>query len=125
MRIYVTPQDSQHLYLKNRPSDFRIQLPEYLEGRFECSVVQYSVPLRPTKPVYIYADFVQPSILNGRYQSILCMVNSKTKEFQNIAYIPVKSNTISTLHIKLVNREGNEVLINQGDTLIVLDFQPV
>jgi hypothetical protein len=126
MNLYISSRDSTDLYPQNTASNFRVQLPKYIqldEGNWTCGVTQCVLPSRPTDPVYITGDFIESSVFGERLQPILCMVTAKTKEFQHIDYTRVKSHQFSTLHLKLVNRHGDEVVTGKGTTFIVLDFK--
>ena len=85
-------------------------------------MTQCVLPSRPSDPGYIVCDFVEPSLLGGRYQPVLCMLTTKTKEFQHIEYMPVKSHQLVTLHFKIVNAAGTEVSYTQGQTYLLLHF---
>jgi hypothetical protein len=123
MRAYISSADSRHLYPQNTPSNFHVQLPHYMEGVQSCGVAFCLLPNRPTGPTYVMGDFVESSILGMRLQPVLCMTLAKTKDFLHIDHIPIKTDQLFTLHIKLVNRQGAEVVMSRGETLLVLDFQ--
>ena len=126
MYVYVSSTDSLTLHPENTPSNFIVQLPQYIrfdEGEWTCGVVQCMLPKRVSKNVYITSDFVESSVLHGRLQPVLCMTTVKTKEFIQVKYVPVKRNQISTLRIKLVNRRGEEVNFTEDETLLVLEFR--
>ncbi len=89
-----------------------------------CGVVLCILPNRPSSPIYVTGNFVESSILGDQFQPILCMMNTKTKEFIHVDYIPLKTEQTSSLHVKLVNRDGDEEAPEQeGITFLVLDFQ--
>ena len=125
MRIYISSRDSKHLYPGNTASNFRVQLPQHLEGSWECGVVYYSIPVRPDNPLYLTCDFIDASIMGGRFHPVLCMIHAKNKEIQHINYIRVKSNNISSFGVQVVNVQEETVSFAKGETLIVLDFRPV
>lgn len=126
MYMYISNTDSRTLHPQNTGSNFIVQLPQYIDlsdGVWTCGVIQCTLPTRPTEPVYISGDFVEPSVLGGRFQSVLAMTSVKSKDFQHITYVHVKRTQISTLHMKFVNAVGLEVNLSDGDTYIVLQFQ--
>ena len=123
MRAYISSLDSANLFVENTPTNFRVQLPYALEGSWACGVDYCILPGKPLRPSYVVGDFVESSILGGRLQPVLCMTNIKTKIFTTIQHVGVKSEQVTTLHIKLVNKKGDEVILTGKETLIGLDFQ--
>jgi len=126
MYAYVSSTDSLNLHPQNTPSNFIVQLPQYIrldKGEWTCGVVQCILPKRISKPVYITTDFVESSVFHGTLKPVLCMTTVKTKEFIHVKHVPVKRNQISTLRIKLVNRRGEEVNFTEDETLLVLEFR--
>ncbi len=122
MRVYLSSQDSLQLYPDNTSSNFRVQLPQYMIGFCECAVIHCALPGRPGKPVYVLCDFVESSILGNTFQPVLCVMTSKIREFSHLHYTNVKNDQLLTLHIKLVNRAGVEIVQPSGSTVVVLDF---
>ncbi len=123
MRAYFSSLDSKHLYPLNTKTNFRVQLPQPIEGTWSCGVIQCILPSKPSAPIYILCDFVESTVLCGQNQPLLCMTNTRVKEFLHIHYIPVKTRQLGTVHIQLVNREGVEADIQDGETIVVLAFQ--
>lgn len=124
MRVYVSSSDSKHIYPTNKATNFRVQLPQHIEGSWMCGVAYCLLPFRPDTPVFITCDFIESTILGGQFQPVLCVVTSKSKEYQHIDYVRVKSKQLNSLCVKLVDREGKVVNDIDGETLVVFDFQP-
>lgn len=123
MRLYLSSQDSKDIYPENTPSNFRVELPQHL-NRGSCTVLQCVLPFRPSVPVYLACDLIEPSILGGRYQSVLTALASKTREFSNPDYTKVKVASVSTIQLKLINRRGEVIPVEKGETVVVLDLLP-
>ena len=126
MFLYITSKDSESLYPRNTASDFIVQLPKHLhleQGSWTCGVVQCNLPAKPSVAIFITSDFVESSILGGKFQPVLAMTTFKTKHFVNVARMPVKRTLLQSLRIKLVNTRGDVVNIQAGETFLVLEFR--
>lgn len=127
MHLYLSNRDSSGLFPQNTTSNFTVQLPQHIDltdGVWTCAVTHCILPSRPTEPVYVTADFVESSgIVGGRFQPVLCMTTAKTKEFQHITRVGIKRSQLSTLHLKIVNRQHQDVTLRGTDTLIILELQ--
>ena len=125
MFLYITNKDSEHLYPDNSPTNFYVQLPHYMgldHDNWVCTVLQCVLPDKPKAPVFVLADFVEPSYFDGRLQGVLCMTDVKSHNFYPGAPVPIKNIPLATLHIKLVNRRGVEPSMSGNVTLLLLKF---
>ena len=125
MRIYVTNHDSKEIFPRNSPSSFKVQLPQHLEGSWECAALYCNLPEKPNVPVFVIGDFIESSsIVGARFLPALCMVTTKSKEYTNIDYLQVKSTQVQTLDLTFVNAAGERVQLSGDTTVILLDFKP-
>lgn len=126
MRLYLSNRDSEHLYPQNTASNFRVQLPQHLlldKDQWVCGVIRCMLPSRPNDAVYVTCNFVESAILGGKHQPVLCLLTSKTNDFPHIPYTKVKDNQLSQIQVKLVNRQGTQIDLKRGETVIVLEFR--
>ena len=126
MKLYLSSEDSKHVYPDNTPSNFRVQLPQHLhlgKGNWQCGILNCILPTKPSAPMYLTCDIIEPSILGDRYQPVLTILTSKAKEFLTPDYTNVKVTHISTIQLKLINRLGVPNPIRKGETIVVLKLQ--
>lgn len=126
MFLYITNKDSESLYPRNTASDFIVQLPKHLhldQGSWTCGVIQCNLPSKPSSATFVTSDFVESSILGGKFQPVLAMTTIKAKAFIHVARIPVKRSSIHAIRIKLVNTNGEVVNMQVGNTTIVLEIR--
>ncbi len=124
--MYISNNDSKHLHPGNTSTNFTVQLPRHLElnsEEWECGVVHCVLSAKPEKPLYITCDFVQPSILGGQLQPVLCSMSAKTKAFEHITMISLSRGNLSSLHVKIVNTRGIQIALKGETTYIVLEFR--
>lgn len=125
VHVYVSSSDSIDIFPENSPADFIINLPQPLQftgSNWYCGVTQIILPSKSTSPIHLLTDFTQSVIVGSRQYPALCQIASKSKEYTNVAYVPLKVNELSTMHFKLIKRGGDLVYFKSGETFITLHF---
>jgi hypothetical protein len=80
--------------------------------------------------IYVYANIVQPQVVGNTYSSLLQIVPvqglfgdivqySPTK----LLYVPLRSNTISSIEINLARSSGEAITFQTGHVIVQLHFQ--
>ena len=124
MKFYISSEQSKDLFPQNTPSNFRVKLPKYIEiANDSCAIHSCILPTRPSQPVFLKCDIVQPSLLFHEYHPVLCQLNSKTTVFHHPHYIPMKPGSYNIIHLQLVNRAGTVSEIKDGFTIAELHIR--
>ena len=127
--IYTCTQDCKDLFPQNFSGEHNIQLalPIRLTGKWYCGLVEVQLAGGPDEPVYVCCDLVKESSTGPFNIPILRQVESKTTEFREVTYVPLKQYEINTVQIfirTLENRPLPQIHgANKGNSYCTLHFK--
>jgi hypothetical protein len=104
--------------------------PLFLKENASQIWADYQVNMNPQNTLYVYADFVQPSIMSNTQARLLRVINGSgrygdltTKNFLLPYYLPVALNVINSIEIELKDSMNRLIRFAYGVTVIVLHFK--
>lgn len=114
--IYAGSRGSAELYSNNSPSDFICQFPEdiHMDNKWELALKEITVSIPRPDNIYeffICADNIQPSIVNGKFMSVLNKAttyggSNMTIHFSNDHYVKVTRPTLPSIRIYMYDTDG-------------------
>jgi len=101
--VYLSSDQVHH-------NDFIVQLPKRLHfpGSWECALIEATaLKTPPPLGIYMTANFVDTSILNGRHYNILrCLVGKQFLPTSQRIYVPVTVTDLDRVNIRLISQTG-------------------
>ena len=130
MYIYVTHLDSRNTFFANEPLSFHVQIqpPIHLDPNenWTCALMECDFGEEPEdifeKNLYIYCDLINPSVVKGKYQNLLRVVD-KSRIFSLPYFIPITRTIIDQIHFQIRTLEGNKPSDTPHSTRLVLKIE--
>ena len=122
--MYVTSRIVKGYFKKNTSTDFYIQLPETvrLSGKgWYCALLQCRANISNT--YYLCCDICDTSIVDNMRLPVLRQISRRTAHFEKLIYVPVIRSEFNTIHIYILNGEGELVSVIPGTVSCVLRFR--
>ena len=133
--MYIYAESGTDLYKENDPSDFRIDLGSALElkGDWEVAVLDIDIPKmkKNYSPLYInlYSNICSESIMDGIQRPILYRLfkgnfrGGKALSITTPRYVPLKSNSLRTIGIYILDHKGEKPSFESGRTTCTLHLR--
>lgn len=122
--IYAGSEGSADLYSNNAPDDFICQLPEdiQIDGKWEMALKEIIVSIPDPGRIhelYVCADDIQPSIVDGKYMPVLNKVMTyggpdMVLNFPNDHYVKVTRPTLHAIRIYMYDTNGRPFSLEAG-----------
>lgn len=122
---YLSSEDSEDIFTSNTASSFRCLLPEEVnlsDGPWYCALIELTLPREPTQALYLTTDFVESSIAGPRKLPIISGITQTVTRPRHLSFFRVKTTSLSTVELNLVNRLGQPVTLPSRTTRCTLVF---
>ncbi len=120
--LFLNSEDSKDFH-SNKNTEFIIELPDALEGKFTCALTEIKFENTTTEDLYIYCDIIEDSYVNNSFLPLLRIVTESTK-FHTLYYLKVKQSRIPRIKVSIKTREGKAPTLT-GNTTCTLALKHV
>lgn len=124
--MVFSSSQSKKEFPNNRPSNFYINLPEYLqlgEGDWEVALTNLYCSANTNAQMFVTCDLCDMSSVLEKKLPLLIHLKPKTP-INNLLFVPVHTKSFNTVHLSLLSIQLNEFSVS-GTTICTLYFRPV
>ena len=108
--LYISSNDSNHIYPNNNASDFWIEFPHAISllGVWEIAVIEMNFSSPNTDDFYLLCDACEVSYINNSYRPVLRNIHSNTSHiiFNHPVYVKVSRDKLERLHFYILRESG-------------------
>ena len=104
---FLSSNDSTNIYPDNKNSNFTMDLPQKIEGKYECALTEIRFNNPTAEELYVYCDIIEHNYVRNKFLPILRRVTDSTN-FHKLYFFKVKQNRISKIRIYIRNSEDRE-----------------
>jgi len=120
--LFLSSEDSKLIH-SNTNSDFTIELPTALEGKFTCGVTQIKINNTTKEDLCVYCDIIEESYINDSLLPLLRVIK-RSNTFNPVYYFNVKQIRIPRIKIWIRTRSGSKPQLT-GKTSLTLALKNV